>query len=148
MLHEVKNDTNGKGYCGPTAIASITGKRLSVVLDEFRKVRGWDGWGRKRRIGGTSRWECLQVLRRFGWYNTDRLYFDDRPTKERPTLTSFFKVRDPKVTYLVEVSNHWIAVAGRKMCDTYTKGVPTFIGKAPHRRKRVAMVYGLTKLAK
>ena len=65
MLKAVENDTSGKGYCGPTVVASITGMPLSKVLDAFRDVRYGVGWQRrfrrKPRIAGTSR-ACLQRL--------------------------------------------------------------------------------------
>ena len=57
MLKAVENDTSGKGYCGPTVVASITGMPLSKVLDAFRDVRYGVGWQRrfrrKPRIAGT-----------------------------------------------------------------------------------------------
>lgn len=176
-MKSFKNDTNGHGYCGPTAVAIITGKKLSVVLDAFREARGrptskqakarrkWDTWFRLDQIKGTSTGSVKTALASFGYQmrtvilpeiETDpkplslaqQVLFSPRrgkrPGLNTPTLATFLRKRTPdqrKATMLLNVSNHWVVVEGRRLADTFTKGVPVTIGKAPHRRKRVRAAY-------
>ena len=144
MLRAVENDTSGKGYCGPTVVASITGMPLSKVLDAFRDVRYGVGWQRrfrrKPRIAGTSTSEVQQVLRALGWVTT---LIDSLPEDDPPTLARWLRERLPewrRAIFILCVKSrpgHWVAVSGRKLCDTHTRGIPVNLSDAPHRRARV-----------
>ncbi len=43
-LHDVVNDTKNRAFCGPMAVAAITGEPVSRVRDAFRLVRHGAGW--------------------------------------------------------------------------------------------------------
>src|SRR5215204_6014726 len=96
MLRAVKNDTAGKGYCGPTVVASITGEPLSKVLDTFREVRYGYGWRwrfqRRPRIKDTSSREVQAVLAKFGWMMCQT---DPVNALKPPTLAQWLKARPP-----------------------------------------------------
>src|SRR4051812_46603793 len=190
MLRVVQNDTRGKGFCGPTVVAGITGRKLSEVLDAFRAARygaDWrQHWRRAPSIRGTGTWDLKEVFRRLGWrwqqvaladFGWERPAAKPKPrlqlledglntmlnpnwrgkgwqpvmapeTRALPTLAAFLRKRakaEMAETYVIQVSNHWIAVRGKKLLDTMTKGEPVWIGKAPHRRKRVRAVYRVSK---
>ena len=162
-MKSFKNDTSGHGYCGPTAVAIITGKKLSVVLDAFREARGrptskqakalrkWDTSLRLDQIKGTSAGSVKTALASFGYQMRTvilpEIETDPKPlslAQNTPTLATFLRKRTPdqrKATMLLNVSNDWVVVEGRRLADTFTKGVPVTIGKAPHRRKRVRAAY-------
>lgn len=63
-----------------------------------------------------------------------------------PTLAEWMRAkRDPNAHYILEVTNHWVLVKGRKFVDTFTKGEWVFLRSAPHRRKRVRGVWRVEK---
>ena len=180
-MKSFRNDTNGHGYCGPTAVGIITGKKLSVVLDAFRAVRGqvtsgkakgrlrWDSCFRLDQVKGTYPGEVRKVLASFGYRMSpvvlpsvesapkplspaQQVFFSPRRRLRSglttPTLATFLRKRTPeqrKAIMLIDVSNHWVVVEGRRLADTFTKGAPVTIGKAPHRRKRVRSAYVIQK---
>ena len=51
---------------------------------------------------------------------------------------------DMEAAYVVIITNHWVAVRGNWFCDSFTRGVPVKIEDAPHRGKRVRLVYVVT----
>lgn len=63
-----------------------------------------------------------------------------------PTLAEWMRAkRDPNAHYILEVTNHWVLVKGRKFVDTFTKGEWVFLRSAPHRRKRVRGIWRVEK---
>lgn len=149
MLKVVKNDTNGHGYCGPFVVCAITGKPLSKILDDFREVRYGPWWKRRfsRRplIKGTYNWEIIQVLGKYGWKMTPVGMKTDNPT-----LAQWMRGRSPADRERIHVliighDPHCVTVRGNMFCDTFTKGKPVSIGRAPHRRKRVSRVFRVEK---
>jgi hypothetical protein len=152
-LREVKNDLpNGvHAYCGPTVLASVTGKRLSVIREMIRAHR-WGSAAEAKRLGirragvtGVGISEMRYVLRHFG---LDMLRTESYGSK-RPTLAAWLKARkEPDNLCIIDVGfppgGHWAAVKGRKFVDSYTKGVPVWLKDSPHRRKRVRYVWIVT----
>jgi hypothetical protein len=154
-LRQVKNDLRSgrSGYCGPTVLASITGRRLSVINELIREQR----WGTKREaklngvrrggITGTSAGDLRRVLRHYG---LDMLRVESYGQGVRPTLATWLKRREPNTLYVVNVGfrrGHWTAVKGRKFLDTFTNGQPVWLKDAPHRKKRVRDVWVVTRAA-
>lgn len=61
-----------------------------------------------------------------------------------PTLAEWMRSkRDPDAFYIVNVTNHYVLVRGRKFIDNHSKEW-VFLRSAPHRRKRVAHVFKVT----
>ena len=143
-LHEVVNDTRSRGFCGPTAVAAITGEPVSRVRDAFRLVRhgaGWTGYDRAPPVMGTYPHEIERVLRLFGyvgiWHTVEGLQTLAAYLEER----SGFQRTHPCV---VRVNRHVVAVSGWVFCDTASKGQVVDADKAPGRRKRVKEVLVIT----
>ena len=168
-MNAVKNDTSGGGYCGPIAVAAITGKPLSEVLDAFRDVMHprWR-WERKRKppIKGTSTFAVRAVLVKLGYLSMPVVIKypigpntpigvtigpDDKLTQvliNPPTLAALLRYRTREqrsACLLIEVTKHWVVVQGNKFVDTKTKGQPVWTGDAPGRRKRVQAVWQVAK---
>ena len=151
-MKPLKNDTRGRGYCGPTAVACITGKPLSKVLDTMRAARGRPG-----PVRGTGPSLVGRSLDALGWSATPiRIHHPSGGGwSVRPTVAAYLRSRtkDLMNVHLLMIvgtfsgGGHWIVVKGRKMVDTFTKGEPVFISKAPHRRCRVHAVYRVTRKA-
>ena len=144
-LHDVANDTKSRAFCGPTAVAAITGEPISRVRDAFRLVRYGASWTSRHRsppIMGTSTHEIECVLRLFGcagvWHTVEGL----------PTLAAWLEGREGfQRTHpcVVLVKRHVVAVNGWVFCDTASKGQVVDADKAPGRRKRVKEVFVVTR---
>ena len=94
MLYGMKRDVEGTAYCGPVAVAVITGKPLSRVLDTFRVVMH----PRKKnppRIKSTHEFHISQVLRRLGWKVTrTRNPWSKNDIFTQPTLAEWPRRRE------------------------------------------------------
>ena len=104
MIHPVNNDTGREAYCGPRAIAALTGLPVSTIEAKIRRGRGGgyrDRKGRKIPIKGTYPWEVRKVLEHFGC-KVGKL------STVEPTLGRFIEdtrhIPDP---ILVEVTGHF-----------------------------------------
>jgi hypothetical protein len=63
-----------------------------------------------------------------------------------PTLAAWLRTREDKAAvYVVNVTGHYVLVAGRKFVDTSTRGEWVNIGDAPHRRTRVENVWRVSR---
>ena len=130
-------------YCGPYAISAITGKSIEEVEDALNRRRGKPAG---TKVKTTWSGENMHIIPSLG-FKSQTVYENRRTNRRGPTLANWLRERDSwqlKHSYLVLVTGHWIAVRGRKMVDTYTRE-PVFIGKAPHRRKRVQVVIRIEK---
>jgi hypothetical protein len=176
MLRPVKNDTAALPFCGPVVVASITGKPVSKVLDAIQRNRHGAHWKRRKDVApivSTSSYDLARALRHFGWrmqeVDVDGIRsageaagmvravnwtgwqpLPRASTLTMPTLAAWLRKRKPedmKAAFVIQIDHHWIAIAGRKLCDTHTGGSPVFIRKAPHRRARVRKVYRVERIA-
>ena len=103
-----------------------------TVRDVIRRCR------HGRAVKGTYPMELQFAFRHFGHEMT--LLADLRSNP--PTLATWECERtDMVAAFIVIVTNHWVAVGGKWVCDSWTRGVPFKIKNAPHRRKRVQFVY-------
>lgn len=143
-LHDVVNDTKSRAFCGPPAVATITGEPVSRVRDAFRLVRhgaGWTEYDRAPAITGTRDYEVQRVLRLFGYVGSWRRIAG------LPTLAAYLEGRtgvERTHPCVVHVTGHWVAVSGWVFCDTFSKGKVVDADEAPGRRKRVKDVFVIT----
>lgn len=143
-LHDVVNDTKSRAFCGPTAVATITGEPVSRVRDAFRLVRhgaGWTEYDRAPSITGTRDYEVQRVLRLFGYVGSWRRIAG------QPTIAGYLEGRtgvERTHPCVVHVTGHWVAVSGWVFCDTFSKGQVVDADEAPGRRKRVKNVFVIT----
>ncbi|MBB3612993.1 hypothetical protein [Rhizobium sp. BK602] len=144
-LHDVVNDTKSRAFCGPMAVAAITGEPISRVRDGYRFVRhgaGWTSWSRAPAIMRTTTLETEQVLRLFGYVGAWH------KVPGRPTLAAYLEERTGlQRTHptIVRVHGHVVAVSGWLFCDTFSGGEVVDADKAPGRRKRVKDVFVVTR---
>lgn len=138
-MRAVINDTRYKLYCGPMAIAAVTGASPRMILDAFRHRRGKNAFrsdGRCKGIRGTSHDEVRSVMLAFGcpvlWHSLRGV-----PNHQKPTLAGFLSTFSLRRATIIMIARHWIAVDRRFMIDTHTDGKPIELADAPHRRARV-----------
>lgn len=140
MIYEPNIDvTRGKGpYCGPTAIAILTGEPISRIEKMIRRRRrgGFrNSAGCKMPIKGTYNWEVIAVLKTLGC----RVEEVKRVSGE--TLSNLVTECLPSTgAYLVNVTGHFMVASGGMIADTTHK---TPISVVDYRRKsrRVQQVW-------
>lgn len=136
-------DRSANRYCGPLAIAALLGLKSSVEgAARIRAIRDRPGLP-SGPIKAVYNEEMVCTLRGAG------LGVRHEPTgvAHNPTLAGWLRRhrKDRAGTYLVQVTRHYVVVSGRKFIDTSTDGQWVFLGKAPHRRKRVRNAYQVVR---
>ena len=132
-LHPIINDTNGRCWCGPGAIAAITGLPLSQVKEAIYAMRG------QRRVTRMTEYEVRDTLLHMGYRPSPPQKF---PSDDRPSLARWLRERLPhqlKPVYLVNLTGHFMVAKGRKIVDNSTL-TPVWIGDAPYRRAKVVSI--------
>ncbi|RVP95803.1 hypothetical protein [Sinorhizobium meliloti] len=143
-LFTVINDTRSRAWCGPTAVAAITGAPVSVVRDCLRLARFGSHWVDRPRsppIMGTRDHEVEHAMRSLGFHG----HWQTVPGN--PTLAAFLESRQGLLRThptIIQVTRHYVAVSGWLFCDTFTKGEVVDADDAPGRRKRVKRVFIVT----
>lgn len=143
-LFTVINDTRSRAWCGPTAVAAITGAPVSLVRDCFRLARFGSHWRDRPRsppIMGTRDREVEHAMRSLGFHG----HWQTVPGN--PTLAAFLESRQGLLRShptIVCVTRHYVAVSGWLFCDTFTEGQVVDADDAPRRSKRVKRVFVVT----
>lgn len=121
-------------YCGPTAIAAITGAPFETVYKKIRRLRSdmdkgrhgrrlgkrgrnHDINGRKIPIKGMTGFLVVETMKRFG-------FKVKASGGEYPSLAAFLEDRGHCSLMIVSVTDHFIAVSRGVILDTLTKGQP------------------------
>src|SRR3984885_12741223 len=148
MLHTPNQNPGSSRYCGPTAIAAVTGYAGSDVRDAVRQVRGdiRDTSGAHMPVMGMSNADLLATRSRLRWsveenwtsppgkLEIDRSTYDDergsyrkakRPDGFKPYLFSdFLRERGDGGPFIVNVTGHYMAVSHGEVCDAYENFLP------------------------
>jgi hypothetical protein len=122
------SDARRKMWCGPVAVAALIGVDVAAIRDVVK----WHRNG-KARHSAISAMTC----------NALPICVATRQPSPPGSASAWIWTRP----YVVVVTRHWAAVRGKCLCDTFTRGVPVKIKEAPHRRKRVRLVYQITTAA-
>lgn len=143
-LHTPQHDGR-RHFCGPTAIAAITGATFPEIYKKIRRVRsgqlkamygyavkdaGRDTAGRKTPIKGMRNDELLIVMQRMGFKMKQGFQ------AKRMTLGQLLEDRGHLGPMIVNVTHHYIAVSRGTICDTITR-VPVPISAYPKLKYRV-----------
>lgn len=123
-LFAVDGETTPFTYCGPTAIAALTGAPVVRVEDMVLAWRATMGTPRKSRMPRGCRvrtmWggEVSPVLRKLG-FGCEELVGQEAPTRTlRQTLLRMRAAGHGSAPLLVLISGHFIAVRGDMFVDT------------------------------
>ena len=140
MLHTPNYDVRTRAFCGPTAIAAVTGEPVSVIRNIVRDIRGCTkSNGALLPIMGLSNEELLMTMARLGWFVTDKSGdTDNRENKDIFRLDDFLddiQMGRRKGTYIINVTGHYYAVDEDEVCDTRTQ-IPIEIHRFKRGRKR------------
>jgi len=143
---EVRNDTGQTLWCGPTAVAGITGRPISEIDKAFRLERYGRGVTRRKRQPKITRtgWGLIsKVLLRYGLgIHVHENFIICR--RRCPTLQQWHNglpSRDSERLFLVGLTAHWVLVKGGLFLDSHTEGKVVRFEEAPNRRCRVEIVW-------
>lgn len=137
-------DVAHRPYCGPTAIAALTGvpiSRIEKMLRRCRRNSYRDAMGRKIPIKGTHTWEVVKVLKRLG------CKVEEFKSPLESTFGKFVDDTKHMGAFLVEVTGHWMASHKGLFCDTWSLSGPVPIEgywKAQRRVRRAWTVQAPT----
>lgn len=125
-------DVKHKVYCGPIAIAALTGvpvSRIEKMLRYKRSAFYRDAKGRRLPIKSTHNKQVLDVLRRLGCKVS-------KPIEPKMTFAAFCNdTVHVKTAYLVQVTGHWMVTCQGLYCDTGSGGIqPWATHRTPTRR--------------
>lgn len=151
MLYDAIRDVKGKGWCGPTAISSITQTPISKIHKMVRRVRAdreRERFGRVL-IGGSAKGVDGRRMPVMGMYNSEilevmkRLKFKvlKQENNYKGTLKSFIDDCGHLGPFIVNVTGHYIAVSHGMICDTYTDGKPIKATEYQALRKQVKVYF-------
>jgi hypothetical protein len=146
-LYAAPNATDRHIYCGPTAMAAITGFRPVAVEFALQIVRKTQPKPRRERHARgdmvRAMWssEVEPLARALGWRADSGSLADYGLTLAQWQRR---RVKDP-APYLVLVTGHFVAVQGRWFVDSAQRE-PIPFSKAKHKRKRVVRVWRLEEV--
>lgn len=135
-MRAVVIDTSRAVYCGPMAIAAVTGRSASEVLERVESLRGplaWCAGGRRRRgVVDMNPGEVGRVVRSFGFRCTHQVVGPIAP-RRWITLAGILRTGAIRYPIIVEVADHYLAVDAVSVVDTSTRGRPVAHASAPDR---------------
>lgn len=104
-------------YCGPTAIAAITGHPISVIKETIREISG------HRMVTGVSNKDLLAAMAKLGWCPVETVETENEHYSHRDLfkLGDFLDAHGDRGPFIVNVTGHYIAVSHGEVCDTATK---------------------------
>lgn len=135
MLYEIHHDNKSKLWCGPAAIAAVTGHPTSVITALLREIRGGP-------VKGIHNYQLIDAMRRLGYAPKQQV-----SVSGRCSLAEFARQQGAlfaTTPMIVQVTGHYVVLAGRRMVDSHTRR-PVWISDAPHRRKAVNVAWTFVK---
>jgi hypothetical protein len=133
-------------YCGPTALAAITGIAPGDVEKVVLAYRAKHGTPRRNVLRGAvvrMMWssEIAPVAELLGWRATELLSWP------RPSFAQWSRLGRGDDAYLVLVTHHFVAVRGQWFADSAQRN-PIPLRQAKHKRKRVQRYWKLEPITK
>lgn len=133
-LHPINHDLKTTLWCGPGALATISGQPTSVCMAALR-----DSTRREGPVKGVGTCHLVKAAARLGY----RLVNISPTADYKPTMAAWTRENKPAFAdnpVVLVVANHYVSVKGRSFNDNWCK-VPMPLKKARLRRARVAAAY-------
>lgn len=125
-------------WCGPTALAIITGRTLKYCHNKLARL----AWKEPRYLKGTGNGDMIRALREMGylpsrvddaWHKTLRQYIEEVQNTEHF-----------RGVMLVNVTNHYVVISKGMVADNHcSKPIP--VREHPSWRKRIAKAWIIRK---
>lgn len=136
-LHPINHDLKTTLWCGPAALATVTGKPVSECVAALQKTTR-----KTAPIKGVTNLMLTRAAAHLGI----KLVELPPPVQETflmPTLAAWTRCNRHEFAaqpVIVNVTGHYVVVSGRSFNDNHTR-TPVNLKKAPHRRARVQHVF-------
>lgn len=140
QLHVPAKREKGRWYCGPFALAAITGMSFEEVRAAINIQKGRSNLN--QGILGTSNAQMVNALGDAG-YKVIKVF---NRADDKLTFSQWQKQWgiDASKVYLIELTGHWVTVQGGYFIDNHTQH-KVHLAYAPWKRKRVKTVYQIAK---
>lgn len=131
---------NRSEFCGPTAIAAVTGEDFDTIRAAIRQASGKleTKDGRAHPVMGVRIEWLVAAMGFLGWRAVEHQATDNR--RNRRDIFSLGDFLDAHgkdhASYIVNVTGHYYAIGNGEICDTFTK-LPMDIVRFRKRRKWV-----------
>jgi len=141
-LHTPRYRGSRREFCGPTAMAAVTGADIDDIRDALRQASGkiMTAAGAAHPVMGVGNDALVGAMALLGWSVTEEWKAEPRnnnkPGYKASRLGDFLDERGNDGPFIVNVTGHYYAVSHGEICDTYTK-LPTEISKFRRRAKWV-----------
>lgn len=134
-LHPIDHDIKTTLWCGPAALATISGQPVSACMAAIRAC--W--WDKSKPIKGISNTTLVKAAAVLGF----RLTEIKMPFHHQVTLACWTREHGPMFAdapVVVNVTGHYVTVKGQSFNDNSTRK-PVSLKRAPHRRARVQRAF-------
>lgn len=141
-LYQIQKDIPGHLWCGPAAIAAVTGRPVSEVISAVktvRQLRGGSSSVREQPVKAMFASEVRCTLNHLGFQGS---YSVPTPRDARPTFAGWRKSRTPEFRQqplIVLVTGHFVCIAGNRLVDN-THVDPILASEYDGQRKLVRVV--------
>jgi hypothetical protein len=144
-LHTPQKDVKTKAFCGPTAVAAITGVPISVARNAIRQASGKivTKAGKAHPVMGVGNKAMLKAMASLGWNVAEKWHKPAGFTVKRYTLDAFAKDYGDDGPFIVNVPGHYVAISAGEFCDTYIKmptALPEVLAKGHGKHKRLGAI--------
>lgn len=130
----VARDSHLKIWCGPGALAAVTGLPVEACIQALLQERL--SHGDHQPVRGVCLSEITPALSRLGFESTTYPFNAVAPVgKPQPTIATWLKAKPPGVHILL-VTRHFLAIAGNVWADNGTRA-PRPLSTIRHPRRRV-----------
>lgn len=146
-LYAIVHDLPGRLWCGPAAVAAVTGAPTSRIHAIIAAERATHGFRRGEGIKGTWPNELRLAMFALGYRCIWHAGANVAGTP-RPTFAQFRRARAPELrdaALVVSLTGHFVALAGNRLVDNRYRD-PIMASDYPHQRTRVEGAYAVTRL--
>lgn len=140
MLHPIKHDNKSQLWCGPAAIAAITGQPTSVITAMLREASG------EPRITGVANAPALKVLGDLGYaVDMERHYIGRDRRFSLNEVAGDFSAALEHMAALVVIPGHYVVLhAGKFIDNNYPAPIP--VASAPRSDDLVENIWLLRRV--
>ena len=132
-----QREAGKRWYCGPFALAAITGKGFTEVRTLVHTLSG-----RKitQGITGMSEYRICQALNESGYWTRLAYKWHNKDYQKKITFKEWLRRDRDDSFYLVVLTDHYVVVKGNQFIDNHSKHI-VGVNYAPWQRKRVLEAY-------
>jgi|TARA_R100001510_G_C7578076_1_gene152095 hypothetical protein len=130
---------NSTKWCGPTALALITGRTLKFCHNKLARIEGKE----PRYLKGVYKPSMRRALQEMG-YQMERINFVRQGMTLRKYIEEVQTTEHFRGVMLVNVTRHYVVISKGMVVDNHSI-VPLPVRKHPMRRKRIKNVWIVKK---